>query len=138
MSQQAPADRANREGATAGGSTAESEATDTLVNERAVGTGRGQLPAEWANAARQQATHALGSAASTIRQQAGTLPGGQPVQQVAQSVAGTLQSASQQLQGQGQSLSGLLSALEQQVRRQPLAAIGGAFLAGFIIGKLTD
>ena len=115
----------------------ESEPADLVVDERTQASPSSlQQAAARASAARQQATQALGSAASSLRQQAVSLPGGQPVQQAAQTVAGTLQSASQQLQEQD--LSGVLQALERRVRDQPLAAVGLALLAGFVLGRLSD
>ncbi|HET7036943.1 MAG TPA: hypothetical protein VFI42_14760 [Thermomicrobiaceae bacterium] len=115
------------------------EPMDRLVEERSQGPGRSfQAAAARANAAKQQASQALGSAAASLRQrqQAGTFPGGQPVQQAARAVAGTLQNASQGLQQQN--VGGMMQQLEQQVREQPLLSLGIAFLAGLILGRLSD
>ena len=124
-------------GAPAGAQAPRAEPVDRVVAEHSQGPGRSlQAAAARATAAKQQASQALGSAAASLRQQAGTLPGGQPVHQAARAVAGTLQNASQGLQQQH--VGGMMQQLEQQVREQPLLSLGIAFLAGLILGRLSD
>lgn len=144
MSQRDTSDRTPREGeedvtvaASEQPAETQPEPVDTVVDERAQGPGRSfHEAAARANAAKQQAGQALGSAAAALRQQAGTLPGGQPMQQAARAVAGTLQNASQGIQQQN--VGGMVQQLEQRVREQPLAALGIAFLAGLVLGRLSD
>ena len=108
------------------------ETGSTMAQTPATGGDTGQQTGRRTDEARQRVAGGLDRAASTLRDRAGNIPGGQRVQDIARTTADRLQSAASYVRDHD--MHEMTDEARQVVRRNPAGSILAACAAGFVMG----
>jgi hypothetical protein len=124
-----PSDKSMQD--TAAGAAAQVSGAATRAREKAAEIG--QSATETIEGQRRQAASGLESAASTIRERADQLPGGETASRLANSAADAMSSTAEYVRDND--LRDMLTDVEEVVKRNPGPALLAAAFVGFLVGR---